>query len=709
MSTSGISIGRPTYWAILIGIDYYSADDWRKNLQGCVNDVVLIDRYLREHAGFQMQNITAFCAPLPHWNTPYPTSQTIMFREPKRKDIIAAIDKVYDSAKKGDFLLISYSGHGDERRTRYPGRKGINANDELLCFLGGDYSDVKFGRQLDRLAKKLTVLVTLDCCHSGGATRGEKLEGVRVRCWPATVPRKWSKSEDFEQDDSEDDADTVNHEPDSIESIQEGGITEPDTKRNAKVHQSYLYRSSRYNVLAAVQPHQLARETYRDGAYHGRWTRAYIDALHYLGHRREMHTYATLHEQLSAAMKLFSDEMEQVPAHLGDGRRFIFQKALCDTLEANDESLPVVLSVDGARIMLDRGKRSGLRKGDKFRLYHPTQSGASSSKRDGNNLLLTVSVLSQSKAGGDIESSKDLTLPVQRGWRAVLVWREEYTLVRMIRAREVDMSLSELQAWDSIQKTWQMYIDPTVRIELDFNETSTDNTNLDLRPPVDEPSFRVKLQESAFTFHDASGARLEHFPVLHINEPELSKRLMSLLHHLQRYYTVAKLRSTNRNAPTTPNFRFEITEYEEEDDEEPIPQHVVSTKQLVVTNSSNKDLFFTVLNMTPLYGIKKLLPHKHGLTAERILPGKEAASIISIEVPLQLREQWKTAGTEMKDVFVLLISDRTPGTGDYAMYELPELTSTMGSWRTAVVRQKSRSEQWWVQHLSVVQISQGTG
>jgi Caspase domain. len=140
--------------ALLIGINQYRVPG--ANLRGCVNDVKNLRGILKTYYGFGEANIKTI--------TDYTASQTRMEKEMTR--LIA-------SGKRGDVLLIHYSGHG----SNVPDKSGDEADqrDEILCPTDLDWMDPLLDdwlrREFDKLAEGVNLTVIMDCCHSGTNTR----------------------------------------------------------------------------------------------------------------------------------------------------------------------------------------------------------------------------------------------------------------------------------------------------------------------------------------------------------------------------------------------------------------------------------------------------------------------------------------------------------------------------------------------------------
>jgi hypothetical protein len=141
-------------WALLIGINKYMIDG--ADLRGCVNDVKNMQAVLTTYYGFAPKDITVL---LDHAAT--------------TKAMKAEIAALVAGAKKGDTILLHYSGHG----ANVPDKNGDEADhrDEILCPTDLDWkkplTDDWLRTTFNKLKAGVNFTVIMDCCHSGSNTR----------------------------------------------------------------------------------------------------------------------------------------------------------------------------------------------------------------------------------------------------------------------------------------------------------------------------------------------------------------------------------------------------------------------------------------------------------------------------------------------------------------------------------------------------------
>jgi len=142
--------------AVLIGINY---EGQQGELSGCHNDVLNIKRHLSKHEGFKEKDMLILMDDGRH-------------HQPTKKNILEAFDRIVDYSQAGDVVFIHYSGHGG--RVRDTSGDEADGYDETLIPLdfkraGQILDDDLYKRLVLKMPKDVTVVVLMDCCHSGTA------------------------------------------------------------------------------------------------------------------------------------------------------------------------------------------------------------------------------------------------------------------------------------------------------------------------------------------------------------------------------------------------------------------------------------------------------------------------------------------------------------------------------------------------------------
>jgi len=145
--------------ALLIGISDYSKVSRLKNLNGCKNDLIFIEHILNKYCGYNDIAVLS-------------NNQAVS------KNIKIALNHVVTSAKKGDSLLIYFTGHGSHVydvgiKDEYDGL------DEVLCPYDMDWNknyisdDYLWDLVSQKLNNEVYLDIILDSCFSGGMLKGD--------------------------------------------------------------------------------------------------------------------------------------------------------------------------------------------------------------------------------------------------------------------------------------------------------------------------------------------------------------------------------------------------------------------------------------------------------------------------------------------------------------------------------------------------------
>ncbi|MEE8291402.1 MAG: caspase family protein [Candidatus Tectomicrobia bacterium] len=176
------SPAQPGRRALLIGISTYQ---YVPQLPGARNDIALVRRVLQSHYGFAPENI-----------------RVLLDDAATRTAILAALRQLVDEAQPDDMIYLHYSGHGSQV-TDLSGDETDDQRDETLVPVDGrgpgvrDITDDELQMILAEF-KTQRVVVVLDACHAGTATRSLAVRtravhpDTRVELYRKTMTRSLS-------------------------------------------------------------------------------------------------------------------------------------------------------------------------------------------------------------------------------------------------------------------------------------------------------------------------------------------------------------------------------------------------------------------------------------------------------------------------------------------------------------------------------------
>lgn len=259
--------------AVLIGINRYRIPG--ADLRGCVNDVKNIKVALTKYYGFAEKDITIV--------TDYDATKKRIQRE---------IEKLISRARRGDALLVHYSGHG----SNVPDNDGDEADrrDEILCPTDLDWKDPLLDdwlrRTFDGVPAGVNLTVIMDCCHSGTITRAIDLPDVPVK--ERYLPSPW---------------DLVAVESGRrLTGAVQGGHAE--RRRSARRSKDVVYVDIPEILISGCRDDQTSADAYIRGSFNGALTYHLVAALK---ERKGRVTYRDLHARTIELLK--KGRFSQVP------------------------------------------------------------------------------------------------------------------------------------------------------------------------------------------------------------------------------------------------------------------------------------------------------------------------------------------------------------------------------------------------------------
>jgi|SRR5690242_9728126 len=285
------------FHALLIGINQYLPNElpnglYYKSLLGCVQDVNLVETFLRRNLQLPAENIIKLTSSRPAAGTepPEPPAQW-----PTYENIVNAFNRLTATAQPGDQVFIHYSGHGGRAVTtdKFKSLKGESGLDEVMVPMDLGDSEGRYFRDTelhfllqDMVHKGLYVTIVLDSCHAGGATRSlvdPNYGGVGVR--GAGVVDTFKRRTESLVASAKD-----------LRNAWQASMGHGT--RNVNVGSDWLLEPEGYVLIAACRANEYANEIVFEGSEkNGALSYWLVDSLKQIGPE---FTYAMLHTRLLA-------------------------------------------------------------------------------------------------------------------------------------------------------------------------------------------------------------------------------------------------------------------------------------------------------------------------------------------------------------------------------------------------------------------------
>ncbi|MBH8571552.1 caspase family protein [Nostocaceae cyanobacterium CENA369] len=609
----------PNLYALLIGIDCYMPNilpdgSYYKSLGGCVRDINHVEAFLKDTQKVpdtQILKLTASINPdKPDKQQPLEPPEKL----PTRKNIIDSFRKLGEIAPQTAQVYIQYSGHGGRAKTVFPEIKGVGEIDEGLVptDIGtseGQYlRDLELAQLLKELVdKKLTVTLVLDCCHSGGATRGDaEIRGMDV------------------EDDKPLQATFEPVAP--LEVLAATWQSLGGGTRGLKA--SGVPESRDYVLLAACRQNEYAYEY----AFN-RETRERNGALTYwlldtLRQQNPGQTYKDLYDRIHA--QIHSQFPSQTPILLGEGDRLIFGTERVKTVFAVPVMKVEQTETKEMRVLLAVGQANGVTKGAEFAIY----PRATTDLTEKENRVAIARIIQ--RGGTDslckLEAIAAKELKVEPGDLAVQI------AVAASLVRKVSLSPEGEQNQKALA-VLKAAIPGNGWVELDETRTVGDNGE-----GVD---YFVEINNNGeFEIRDSGGAIFQNIkPAFKIDDPTAPEKIVKRLVHLAKYQAAKTIDNVDTDSPLSGKLVVEwMGTSDTYDRGDPIP--TISQLQkfsdrtrptvkigdsifLSIRNNSTETLNVAVLNFESDWSIQQIHPQRPTELFITLEPGKEE------KIPLQ--------------------------------------------------------------------------
>jgi Caspase domain len=582
-----------SFYALLVGIDFYTHNNYYSNLSGAVRDVNLVIEFLTNQLS-PPDKIYKLVSP-----NPYEAGGSIDTL-PTYENIINTFHHLIEIAESGDQIYIHYSGHGGTSVTLFPELKGQGQSDESIVPMdieepeGRYLLDVELATLLKRMVdKNLIVTLTMDSCHSGGATRG-----------------------DFVIRGSE----QVDSRSRSLNSLVASREELIKTWRSLNQNNPTfgMLPSSNYVFLAACRPSEVAYEYAANGyERYGALTYWMIDTLRNCSTPL---TYRTLFNRINAKIQSRFPQ-RQLPMLIGDSNRYVF-----GVDKAPKEYALTVLEVfaEQAQIRLSAGAAQGLSRGMQFKIY-PYKVIAS----DQLNPIAIAEII---------------TLAPTHSIAAITLF-DNYNIDEIEQGAPAVFTALPVELMYKVRLVEHSALD-AVRQEMQANHRLVEVTE------TEAAHYQVEIASNG-TYRICAGLPIPNLlPPIYIDDFNAAKKVARRLVHLSSYQSVLSLDNPRSNLTDALVVDLlPVLSSEPFDDSTGISIKTGEQVILRIKNKFNEPLNIIILDLEPTWEISQIPVLGHSETMYSFQPNEERQIALQLQLP---SAQDYDYATETIKVFAML-------------------------------------------------------
>lgn len=569
----------PTFYGVLIGIDHYQSQGFQP-LYGCVRDVRQMEMFLRTRLKYPKKHIHTLVAPHP--------GEDESEGAPTYEHIIGAIWWVIEHARAADLVWIYYAGHGSRVPTCCPQAKGLDGQDEVLVPVQRNAQKARYVRDIElsylltRMVEKgLIVTLVLDCCHSGGATRGNEHVLIRgigpIDPGPQPTESLVASSRELSE---------------NWLALCAGGT------RGFEISSAWLPQPQGYVLLAACRDFEGARESRLVGSgHHGVFTYHLLDALRQMAPES---TYRMLYHRVRA--KMHARFTGQTPQLEGEHDRVVFGSRHIDRVYAvNVLDVQPCEDHHGSVVELDAGQLHTLQVGAQFWIYpNPLRV---SSPLEAKQRLAWIEISESGAVYSRALISSEEARRIEVGDQAVLVTpglRLSHRVRVVIPSPPVPGELQERLSREVIAALGRH-----------------NGAFLRLADASEDPDFLVAITADLhYEIQDADGQPLRNQrPALSARQPGAAGLLVERLVHLAKYRNVLRLENQDGHLSLAGNLHIELRRQQEREQTRRRSEAGSSLilepgekVDLLITNHSWMRLHVAVLDLAQDWSIQQLYP-----------------------------------------------------------------------------------------------------
>jgi metacaspase-1 len=524
------------------------------------NDIRYIKAALAKN-GFDMRNV-----------------DSLLNEKATKKNILAAIEALYNKAREGDIVVFHFSGHGQQIEDNN-GDEGDGYDEALIPYdAGAMYDPVNYKGQnhlrddelqaeLTRIRTKIgskgSLIVLVDACHSGTISRGTQFAIARGEPIPFQSPQYKPKLTKTAND---------------LDGFAEGS-------------------SSLGNmiVFSASSPNQVNYET-KDAENNGvgSLSLAFSKAINDLP---ENTNYYLLFQKIKALIQ--GSYPTQIPMVEGD----LYQQVFSGAYTKRDEVLGISKWLNDSTFIINAGSIDNVNKGSSFKVYNLA----------GNEVLTegTISVVNIFQSAGIIKKRIDKSQAYQIKWDAINQGAFSASLfINTHSNSNKQIAALKSQLTDLIKSYPFLSIDNNADYMLDVNAKSGNLTELSLVDKADSTRLRM----------DVSGGQLSE---------DNKKQLIS---HIKSAIRVKYLRSLNDGGSLVEGVKLELIPKNPSTNPNELFLNPEEEFSIRITNKSAYKLYYTIIDIMPDNEAKVLVPEETATPQDYVLAAGQSFTIEGIQV-----------------------------------------------------------------------------
>ncbi|KAB8317120.1 caspase family protein [Tolypothrix campylonemoides VB511288] len=596
-------------YAFLVGINHYKSPTIPL-LKGCINDVIASGEFLKKR--FANNNDKLFI-------------KQLINDQATRQAVIDGFREHLCQAQSNDIALFYFSGHGSQEYAakEFWHLEPDHLNETLVCWDSRtdniwDLADKELAKLIAEVAENNPhIVVILDCCHSGGASRSRSCEYTGVRTVDTDFRQRPLSSFIFS--------------PDEINSLLSSDNSSGNTLSK------FSLPKGEYILLAACRDNEKAREHYSQER--GVFSYFLIDSLQKNGSL----TYRDLFKRTNALVRSFYPN--QSPQIEATNSSYLDQPFLGGTITKRQPYFTVTYhGINGWS--MDGGAVHGIVRGsgnEKTRLaIFPL---------DTENINQLSSAIAVAEITEVLAQLSKITISGER---------EELDPELTYKAVITNLPLSCLKVCFEGEESGIYFAREAIQ-KVCFGE----------RPSLyvcevyesSQADFYLQAFHDQYLITRASDCRQLISPIAGFNF-ESAFCAIQALEHIARWMNVATLSSPANGRIQADAVRMQIYQEKSEIQDYQIRlEYQINDGKLQppairikLTNTSGKALYCVLLDLTERFAISAI-PFAGGQIGIWLQPGQEAWALEGKSIPVSIPQNlWKQGVTEYKDILKLIVS-----------------------------------------------------